>query len=124
MPKVMLIEDDETMSSLLTILLQFEGYAVSTSTDDSPNGFFEAMRRDKPDLILLDVHLRQGNGIEILRTMRNTPDLQDLHVLMTSGLNYKEECLQAGADNFLLKPYMPDELINLIKRIIGNNKSG
>jgi CheY-like chemotaxis protein len=56
--------------------------------------------------------------------MRNTPDLQDLHVLMTSGLNYKEECLQAGADNFLLKPYMPDELINLIKRIIGNNKSG
>jgi DNA-binding response OmpR family regulator len=124
MPKVLLIEDDETMSSLLTILLQFEGYAVSTSTDDSPNDLFEAMRRDKPDLILLDVHLRQGNGIEILRTMRNTPDLQDLHVLMTSGLNYKEECLQAGADNFLLKPYMPDELINLIKRIIGNNKSG
>jgi DNA-binding response OmpR family regulator len=50
MPKVLLIEDDETMSSLLTILLQFEGYAVSTSTDDSPNDLFEAMRRDKPDV--------------------------------------------------------------------------
>jgi len=119
MPKVMLIEDDRTMLSLLTILLQMEGYEVCTPTDDRLVDLLEAIRQQQPDLTLLDVNLRLGSGIELVGQMRNDPELKDARVIMTSGLNLKHECLEAGANDFLLKPYMPDELIKLVKNTLG-----
>jgi len=119
MPKVMLIEDDRTMLSLLTILLQMENFEVCSPTDDRLEDLLEAIRQQQPDLTLLDVNLRLGSGIELLGQMRNDPELKGARVIMTSGLNLKHECLQAGANNFLLKPYMPDELIKLVKNTIG-----
>jgi len=124
MSKVMLIEDDETMLTLLSTLLQLEGFEICSSTDYNQESILTTIRQERPDLTLLDVHLRQSNGIDLIKHMRADPELKDLRVLMTSGLNYKEECLKAGADNFLLKPYMPDDLIKSIKILIGNNHSG
>jgi len=124
MSKVMLIEDDETMLTLLSTLLQLEGFEICSSTDYNQESILTTIRQERPDLTLLDVHLRQSNGIDLIKHMRADPELKDLRVLMTSGLNYKEECLKAGADNFLLKPYMPDDLIKSIKFLIGNNHSG
>jgi len=120
----MLIEDDQTMLSLLTILLQMEGYDVCSPTDDRLEDLLEAIRLQQPDLTLLDVNLRLGSGIELVGTLRNDPDLKHARVIMTSGLNMKHECLQAGADSFLLKPYMPDDLIKLVNQILGIENSG
>jgi DNA-binding response OmpR family regulator len=124
MAKVLLIEDDRTMQMLLTTLLQLEGFEVYSSPDDSQESLLAAIRQYHPDLTLLDVNLRQGNGIDLIQIIRADPELKELRVLMSSGLNYKEECLKAGADNFLLKPYMPDDLIKSIKNLIGHNHSG
>ncbi len=124
MPKIMLIEDDRTMLSLLTILLQMENFNVCSPTDDRPEDILAAIRTEKPDVVLLDVNLRLGNGIDLLRTMRGDEELKDTRVIMSSGLDLGHECLQAGADGFLLKPYMPDDLIKLIKETPGNKQSG
>ena len=121
MPKVMLIEDDRTMLSLLKILLEMEHFEVCSPTDDRLEEILSAIRQQRPDLILLDVNLRLGSGIELLSQMRADPELKDARVIMTSGLELKHECLQVGADNFLLKPYMPDELIKMIKNTLGKN---
>ncbi len=119
MHKVMLIEDDFTMLSLLSILLRLEGFEVYTPTDDRLENLLEAIRQQQPDLTLLDVNLRLGSGIDLLGKIRNDPELNDARVIMTSGLNLKHECLEAGANDFLLKPYMPDELIKLVKNTLG-----
>jgi two-component system response regulator CpxR len=124
MPKIMLIEDDRTMLSLLTILLQMEGFEVCSPTDDRPEDILAAIRMERPDVTLLDVNLRLGNGIDLLSQMRSDVELKAARVIMTSGLNVKHECAQAGADNFLLKPYMPDELIKLVKETLGIKQSG
>ncbi len=113
MPKILLAEDDPTMLSLLKTLLKLEGF------DSSPLGgeedVLDAIHRDMPDVVLLDVNLPQGNGIDFLRRIRQDDLAKNVIVIMSSGMPYETECLAAGASSFLLKPYMPDVLIGAIK---------
>ena len=121
MPKVMLIEDDKTMLSLLGTLLKMENFQVVPLTNEKTlDDLIATMRREKPDAALVDVHLQQANGIELLTRMRQEPDLRQIRMLMSSGLDKSEECKLAGADDFILKPYMPDELIQRIRRLLKN----
>ncbi len=114
MPTIMLAEDDLTMISLLKTLLGMEGYRVlALDTDDD---ILESVRRDRPDLLLMDVHLPHVSGLEVMEQLRADEAVKDTSVVMTSGLNLETECLTHGADAFLLKPYMPDDLLGMLKR--------
>lgn len=113
MPKILLAEDDPTMLSLLRTLLKMEGF--ETVSLDSEANLLELIHRERPDAVLLDVHLAQGHGVELLRQIRSDPALDRVLVIMQSGMNLAEEARAAGADDFLVKPYMPDTLINAIK---------
>ena len=114
--KVLLAEDDVTMVSLLKTLLKMEGYQVVAldAEDDVP----AAVRREQPDVVLLDVHLFQQSGLEILANLRKANDTKNICIVMTSGMNVKDECLRRGANAFLLKPYMPDDLFEVLDRNI------
>ena len=114
MPKIMLAEDDHTMITLLKTLLGMEGYQVVALDED--DDVFEAVRQDRPDVLLLDVHLPNTNGLDVLAQVRANAETNDLSVVMTSGLNLEEECIRNGANGFLLKPYMPDDLLDILKR--------
>lgn len=113
MPKVLLAEDDPTMISLLTTLLKMEKFEVVAL--DANADIPAAVRREQPDSLLMDVHIGKQNGLDIVKTVRNDPANSDVRIVMTSGLNVKEECLERGANYFLLKPFMPDDLIKLLK---------
>ncbi|MFZ5880097.1 MAG: response regulator [Chloroflexota bacterium] len=116
MEKVLLAEDDTIMVSLLKTLLKMEGYqVVSVDADaDVP----AAARAEHPSVLLLDVHLSRQDGLAILDQLRADDATKALNVVMTSGLNLREECLRRGATDFLLKPYMPDDLMNTLKKVI------
>jgi two-component system response regulator MtrA len=113
MHKVMLAEDDPTMLSLLRTLLKLEGFETATLAEKED--VLEALHREMPDILLLDVNLPQGNGIEFLQRIRQDKILANTSVIMSSGMPLEAECLAAGANIFLLKPYMPDTLISAIK---------
>ena len=115
-PKVLLAEDDFTMVSLLKTLLKMEGYEVVTVEADAD--VTQEIRAQKPDVLLMDVHLFKQNGLDILDEIRNSEDINNVRVLMSSGSNVKEECMRRGADGFLMKPYMPDDLFTQIKQIM------
>jgi CheY-like chemotaxis protein len=114
--KVLLAEDDMTMVSLLKTLLKMEGYLVIALDADAD--IPAAVQHEKPDVVLLDVHLAGQSGLEIMDAIRRSSDTSDVRVVMTSGLNLREECLNHGANSFLLKPYMPDDLIETLHRAI------
>ena len=119
MPKVMLIEDDATMNSLLSLLLQLEGFEVVQLGDENNlEDILDALRRAEPALALIDIHLRQLSGLELLNAIRQAAELDSMRVLMSSGIDFRDECLQAGADNFVLKPYMPDDLVDAIRQLL------
>lgn len=114
MPSVMLLEDDVTMVTLLKTLLGMEGYqVVALSIDDD---VVQSVLEHQPDVLLMDVHLPNVNGLEVLDRIREHEETKSLKVIMTSGLNLELECKHHGADDFLLKPYMPDDLLQTLKR--------
>jgi DNA-binding response OmpR family regulator len=116
MHKVMLIEDDRTMLSLLSTLLGMEGFQVVTAGDESVEIIHQALKTEQPATVLLDVNLRHLNGLDVLRDIRQDPEMDFVRVIMSSGIDYREQCIEAGAQDFILKPYMPDDLIKKIRR--------
>jgi DNA-binding response OmpR family regulator len=122
MPKVMLAEDDRTMLSLLQTLLEIEGYEVTVLEDAvvsrNPEGVLTTIRKERPDLVLLDVHLGEVNGIDLLERIREGDEFKNMRVLMSSGIDFSHECTLKGADGFIMKPYMPDELIAVIQKTL------
>jgi CheY-like chemotaxis protein len=113
MAKVMIVDDDRTMVSLLKILLEMEGLAVASAPP--AESILEQIRAEKPDVILMDVFLPGVDGMEVLTDLRATPDLAGARVVMTSGMDLGDQCLAAGANAFLLKPYTPEQLIAMIR---------
>ena len=114
---IMLIDDDPTMLRLLKTLIEIEGFkteAWSGNADIIPE-----LTRIKPDAVLLDVNLKGINGIELLKDIRANAALSHTPVLMTSGMDYSRECKQAGATEFIMKPYMPDKLLQIIRAHTG-----
>ena len=114
MAKVLLAEDDATMVSLLKTLLNMEGFEVLAL--DVNSDVPAVVRSEKPHALFMDVHLGRQSGMEILDTIRKHKELSDVRIVMTSGLNVKEECISRGANAFLLKPFMPDDLIRALKQ--------
>ncbi len=118
MLKLMLIEDDQTMVTLLTTLLKLEGITVHAPSNHQIAGLISTIIEEHPQVALVDVNLGLGSGLDLVREIRRRPEIKDVHILMFSGLDRKRECLQAGADGFIQKPFMPDELLKLIHNSI------
>lgn len=110
--KVMLVEDDATMQAVLRTLLEIEGFQVAQAqVRQHLDDLLQSIRDEKPDVLLLDVHLRDISGYDVIKRIRADAGIAGSRVIMTSGMDVKDRCMAAGADDFLLKPYMPDELI-------------
>ena len=114
MSKILLAEDDRTMVDLLKTLLKMENFEVVVVdvNSDVPS----VVSREKPDALLMDVHLGRQSGMQIVEKIRQNPANASVNIVMTSGLNMKEECLGNGANYFILKPFMPDDLLKLLKK--------
>ena len=120
MSKVMIVEDDAIMLSLLKTLLEIEGFqTVIVDHRQNMDTVLEALNLESPDLLLLDVHLDRYNGFDLLRFLRKDNDLNHMRILVSSGSDLSRECTQAGVDGFILKPYMPEDLINQIYDLLG-----
>jgi CheY-like chemotaxis protein len=114
MPRVLLAEDDAMMVSLLKTLLNLEGYEVETLLD-KPGAYLDTILKVNPDAMLVDLNLGGMSGLDLVREMRLHPILKTIKVVIASGSPKREECMAAGANAFLLKPFMPDELIKVLR---------
>jgi DNA-binding response OmpR family regulator len=114
MARIAIAEDDQTMVTLLTTLLKMDGFDVRPV--DADEDVSAVVEREMPDVLVLDVHLSRQNGLDILDAIRRSDIARNAHIIMISGLNMKEECMRHGADDFLLKPFMPDDLLKLLRK--------
>lgn len=113
MAKILLAEDDSTMVSLLKTLLKMEGFDVVAL--DVYSDVAAAVEKEKPHALFMDVHLGGQSGMNILESIRSNQKNSNIRIIMTSGMNMREECISRGADAFLLKPFMPDDLIKALQ---------
>ena len=112
----MIVDDDRTMNSLLQTLLELDGFSVVLC----PQGdqVLATATAQKPDVILMDLHIGEANGLELLREIRQHPELKSLPVVMSSGMDVEDECQAAGANAFVLKPYPPEQLSATLKKVL------
>mgnify|MGYP001607424849 FL=1 len=117
--KVLIIDDEETLLKNIGDFLKVSGYVVFTSPNSTDG--LELLRNHEPDLLLLDLHLKEGlTGIQILRAAKMLKP--DLKVVISSGFGEEEDtkndCLSLGASAFLSKPTSLRSLSEAIKNIL------
>ena len=117
MTTIFLAEDDPTMVALLKTLLKLEGFKVQ-EVDTSTGNLLQVLKEMLPKILLLDVNLPNENGIDVVRKMREDEAFEQTTVIMVSGMSLEEKCLESGANDFLLKPYMPDDLVSIIRKYV------
>lgn len=116
MKKIVLIEDDADLYALLKYNLEKEGFVMVGS--QTGRGALELCRREKPDLIILDIMLPDSDGLEICRSIRNTPDLAHIPVIfLTARASETDRIvgLEIGANDYVVKPFFVRELIARVK---------
>ena len=117
--KILVVEDDPGMQTLLKTFLEFEGYGVILQEQyDDPKGLIEKIRLETPEIVLMDVFLGKTDGFDLLAAIRRDPKIKNVSVIMTSGMDFNVRSKTAGADAFLQKPYMPDELFQSINSVV------
>ncbi len=121
MSKTVLIADDEPNIVIsLEFLLKQAGYRVVVAHDGEEA--LEAIRRETPDLVLLDVMLPRLSGFDVCQKIRETPDWQDMRVLMLTAKGREVEVskgLALGADAYITKPFSTQELLAEIASYLG-----
>ncbi len=116
MPKILIVDDDRTTARLLVTLFELEGFAVVANP--RPDAVRATAREQHPDALLVDCHLADRDGLDVLREMRADPEFRTLPIVMTSGLDRSAECMRNGANAFVLKPFPPSELIETVRRVL------
>ena len=106
---IVVVEDDSDISRLLKLELEEAGYTVATF-DTGMRGL-AAVREEKPDLVILDLGLPDLSGAEIARRIRQTGDTPIIILTAADDVTTKVEMLNAGADDYLAKPFHAQELI-------------
>ncbi|MFA5007091.1 MAG: response regulator transcription factor [Candidatus Izemoplasmatales bacterium] len=116
------VEDDPNIGHIIHIALANSGYEVDTFTDGK--SLYAAIELALPDLILLDIMLPDSDGIEILRKLRGNPGMPSIPIMIVSAKSSEIERvvgLDAGADDYLVKPFGVLELISRVKALLRRN---
>jgi two-component system OmpR family response regulator len=118
---VLAVEDDPALSKLLRMYLQMEEFNVRLAATRAEIN--TALREPpKPDVVLLDVVLPDGDGFEILRKMRAHPFLKDVPIIMATAKATREAVLnglRSGADGYVTKPFDMEIVLKAIKSVLG-----
>lgn len=118
-PKVLLVEDNSTTRELLNTILLLEGFqVVAEAFPDDVEAVVNRIREECPQLVLMDYHMGQFSGLDLLNNIRQDAILCDLPIIMSSGADVHENCLKAGANAFIMKPYSIDQLMQSIRTIL------
>lgn len=113
---ILVVDDDKTFLRLLQTMLKMEGY--DTVMRSAPEEVVTTVREEDPALVLMDIHIRDRDTLGALRELKHDEQLRDIPVIMTSGMDRRQECLDAGANAFILKPFRPSEMLDTIAEMI------
>ncbi len=119
-PSILLVEDDEVTAYMLEYLLQREGYKVTNVPDGKQA--FETINNNPPfSLALLDIMVPYVSGFELISHIRSLPEWDKTAVIMISGKSQEKyiiKALDAGATDYIVKPFQPGEVLARIRKSV------
>ncbi|WP_456488941.1 response regulator transcription factor [Caminibacter pacificus] len=112
--KILLLEDDFTLADTLKEVLESEGFEVDIA--NNAQEAYEKTFNEKYDLYIFDINLPDENGIEVLKNLRDADDeTPTIYITALTDLNTMSKAFDAGADDFIKKPFEPEELLIRLK---------
>ena len=117
--KILIVEDEIMLLETMKMRLEFAGYEVVLS-ENGKDGAFKAIS-EKPDIILADLMLPELSGFEMIKIIRSNSDLKNTPILVVSALGRGEDIKKAtaaGANDYIIKPYDVDVLLEKIEDLI------
>jgi len=115
--KILVIDDDPMTCSLLETVLGMENFQTVSTSHIKNEDVLALLNQENPQLIILDYHLGGEETIADVKVIRADATWHTLPILMTSGIDYKQKCLDAGANGFVLKPFDWREIVDHVVKI-------
>jgi two-component system cell cycle response regulator DivK len=119
--KILLVEDNEFNRKIVRDLLARQPYDLLEAHDGEAGVM--AARRDKPDVIVMDVQLPKLSGLDATRAIRAEPETAKIPIIVVTSFALSgddKKAMDAGASAYLAKPYSPRQLLNTIRRMAGD----
>jgi two-component system alkaline phosphatase synthesis response regulator PhoP len=116
--KILIADDNENIREALTYLLEDEGYKLWMAKDGAET--LEKARDVRPDILFLDIMMPIMNGYEVCRVIKSDPELKNIYVIMLTAKGQaaeQERGRSVGADEYIVKPFSPMEVLARIKKI-------
>jgi DNA-binding response OmpR family regulator len=116
MPKILIIEDDVDLATVLQMNLEVKGYDIVLAHDALQGT--SSVHNEKPDLIILDINLPAGGGLSVLKNIKISVKTKTIPIVVLSGTEdeeLKHKVLHAGITDFIKKPYDLEDLCRRIK---------
>jgi DNA-binding response OmpR family regulator len=120
-PKVMLVEDEDSVRELLRLTLELGSVEIVEASDGETA--LEMSRTDPPDVVFLDWILPDQSGLDVCRAIRAEPSTQKTTIVMVTARTGEEERragLAAGADDYISKPFSPEGLLEKLREVLGS----
>lgn len=123
MAKILVVEDERDILELVEISLQLGGFEVAKAMDG-----LEAMEKaltEQPDLILLDIKLPKLSGYEVCKKLKEIPQMKNVPVVFLTARGQEHEIkagFEAGGDDYIIKPFSPEELPRKVREILNRLK--
>lgn len=122
MTRILVIEDEEDIASFIARGLKLKGYDVAVS--GTGEGGLDSFREDEPDLVLLDLMLPDMDGVKVCERIRSAGDAPVIMLTALDSVTKKVEGLEAGADDYITKPFAFDELLARIRATLRRRAPG
>lgn len=118
---ILIADDEPYVLRSLSFVLRKAGYNVETARDGQEA--LEKIKECRPKVLFLDIMMPKKNGYEVCAELKANPDLNDIHVIMLSAKGQTSDRqigMQAGADEYMTKPFSPRQVITRVKEIASN----
>jgi CheY-like chemotaxis protein len=119
MAKIVIAEDEPDIRELIAFTLRFAGHEVITGANGQEG--YELAKQHKPDLVMLDVRMPKMTGYEACQSIKAEPDIAHIPVIFLSAKGQEteiEQGLSVGAEQYLLKPFAPDQLTQQVSEVL------
>ncbi|HSA77962.1 MAG TPA: response regulator [Nitrospirota bacterium] len=117
--KILIADDNENIREALTYLLEDEGYQLWLAKDGAET--IEKVREFRPDILFLDIMMPEINGYDVCQVIKSDPVLKSTYVIMLTAKGQvaeQERGKEVGADEYVVKPFSPMEILTKIKNIL------
>ena len=121
-PYIMVVDHDQEILRMLNRTLELEGYGVAMATDDS--SALTILEKHKPDLVILDIMMPELNGLQVLNLVRQHSNVPVIMLSAKTGVTFLKQALDAGADDYVRKPFRPRELAARIRAKLRRTRTG